>query len=59
MDELAREYYETQDPKFQKRFLNWLGGYEKWIIEGAGLSVMPRGPHVRRERGPEFQRALN
>jgi len=26
MDALAREYYDTHDPKFQKRLLNWLGG---------------------------------
>jgi hypothetical protein len=37
MDELAREYHETHDPEIPERFLNWLGSFGRWNIEGAVL----------------------
>jgi hypothetical protein len=36
LEALARENCDTHDPEFQKRFMNWLGGFGRWRIESRG-----------------------
>jgi len=57
MDELAREYHDTHDRKSQKRFMNWLGDFGRWTIEGAGAFGHAKG--TARQKGKAMKLRLS